>query len=72
MKAWFRALTHWLEYGDWPTPDGDHWCGACAIGQLLEDYHRRQSPLRETCDLTDEDLATFDEIRRGYDLRSKR
>jgi hypothetical protein len=37
VKAWLRSLVRWLEGGNWEAQEPDHWCGACAIGQRLEE-----------------------------------
>jgi len=36
VRAWLRALVRWLEGGPWYR-EPDHWCGACAVGQRLEE-----------------------------------
>jgi hypothetical protein len=60
----------------WPLPDDhrdcddDHCCADCEatvqrIRKLLGDYLRKQSPVRETCELTNDEKARFEEITRG-------
>lgn len=56
--------------------EDDHWCGACALGQALEEkfaaYHRQAPPEREECPLTLDEEDQFAEITRGWDWWSRR
>ena len=58
----------------WPDNGDDYWwddhtCRDCetlgALDVVLEDYHRRQSPIREACELSEKEEAAWQQIRAG-------